>query len=167
MKSRGRATLPQSTGATPGLLSALRDPWKQRTVLGAGCGPGQRHLVVECCGHRAPAGKNPHPPIPTPSLCALVTGSTLPPGDPSNCKEAEPRHQSGPAAQVWTVLDKRPMGRRVLLPQALGTVVGTRQPLKRTCLSLNPEALSPGPLQAARAAAILLCSLDPTARPDF
>lgn len=59
------------------------------------------------------------------------------------------------------------MGRRVLLPQALGTVVGTRQPLKRTCLSLNPEALSPGPLQAARAAAILLCSLDPTARPDF
>ena len=46
MKSRGRAALPQSTGATPGLLSAPRDPWKQRTVLGAGCGPGQRHLVI-------------------------------------------------------------------------------------------------------------------------
>lgn len=72
MKSRGRATLPQSTGATPGLLSAPRDPWKQRTVLGAGCGPGQRHLVVECCGHRAPAGKNPTHPYPHPhpeSLC--------------------------------------------------------------------------------------------------
>lgn len=46
-------------------------------------------------------------------------------------------------------------------------MVGTRQPLKRTCLSLNPKALSPGPLQAVRAAAILLWSLDPMARPDF
>ena len=157
----GRDTLPKSTRATPGLLSAPRDPWKQCTVLGAGCGPaGGTKLLFW------PQGTCRNAPSPT----VVVLWSQGAPSHPVTPAAAEKRGrgtQSEAVGQVWTVLDNRSVGGRVVLPRgaALGsghhggnaTTTKTHRP------RLNPEALSLRPLQAARATVLLLWSLDPMA----
>lgn len=157
----GRDTLPQSTGATLGLLSAPRDPWKQCTVLGAGCGPGQRHQVVVLATGHLQEHPLPH------SHCALVTGSTSH-GQPQRLQRSEakaPRaRRLDRCGQCWTTgLWVGGWCCQEGQPWALGTTVGMRQPPKHTRPRLNPEALSLRPLQAPRATTLLLWSLDPMA----
>ena len=105
-----------------------------------------------------------------PSPTVVVLWSQGAPSHPVTPAAAEKRGrgtQSEAVGQVWTVLDNRSVGGRVVLPRgaALGsghhggnaTTTKTHRP------RLNPEALSLRPLQAARATVLLLWSLDPMA----
>lgn len=109
---------PQKHRGQGGWLPALRDPWKQCTVLDAGCGPSWRHQLLSVLVLGYLQG------TPPPHLCALVTGSTSHPVTPAAAEKQGRGAQSGGRQ----VLDKRSVGglwcHQEGQPWALGVAVG-------------------------------------------